>query len=161
MQVIHGNGLAMLRRRRRGVCSALLPVFALWALTAPACFAQLDSGAEPTSPVAAHPDHWAGESARHGAAHQHSSVASAPEHCPHCPPATGTDASPSLCVGATTTASAPLKSPVFASSPLVVPIRFAPLLSEYAPAARHFAALDTSRYRAHVPLNIRHCVLLI
>jgi hypothetical protein len=156
-----GNGLATLRRWRRAVSSALLPVFGLWALTAPACFAQVDSGALHSSPVVAHAQHAAAEPAHYGAAHDHSPATPPTEHCPHCPPVADADTSPSLCVGVTTAASVPQKNAALDSGAHVVAMRFAPLLSPQEPRPRHVTLPDTARYRLAVPLNIRHCVFLI
>lgn len=162
MRIGKGNGLARLRRWRRAICSALLPVFGLWALTAPVCFAASVSAGGQTSQAAVHGDHSLDTHAHHGTAHEHSSPAPAAAHCPHCPPAPAADTSTSVCVvGATATASAPQKTAAFDSSTLIVTTRFVAILSPHVPHLRYVGATDPARYRTHVPLNIRHCVLLV
>ena len=161
MRTNQGNGLATLRRWRRDVCSVLLPAFGLWAFTAPACLARLGSALpEPTATAlaASHMGH------DHASMHdEHAGHAASTQHCPHCPPATDTGTSPVPCTvdaGASATG-VPSKGAAAESAPLFIAARFAPPPSVPTLRLREAGAPDTARYRAHVPLNIRHCVFLI
>jgi len=162
MRISNSNGFAILRRWRRAICSALLPAFAVWALTTPACFAGVDSTAAQQPVAATHASHAADADMHHAPAHHEHSGAPAATDCPHCPPSNA-ETAPTVCVvdAGVSASSPPQKGAAAESGHVLVATRFAPLPSNLGVRLRDAAAPDTTRAFAHVPLNIRHCVFLI
>jgi hypothetical protein len=157
------NWLATLRRRQRVVLRVLVPVFALSAASSPACAAMTASVADAATEAhhaarahAAHHDHEAAHTTEQP-------VAPAATACPHCPLEAGAaNAGHGTCtsIDGRQDGSAQQHPPVDRAATSILPPNW--LL----PAARAAPPLIgpfglTAPLVAPVPLNLRHCVLLI
>jgi hypothetical protein len=154
-----GFSIAALRKWRRAVSAALVPAFAVWSLSAAACFGMpLDVGGE--MPAVAHAEH---EHAAHGAANDMPEHGGMPD-CAHCPPkADDGQSTPTVCVtDGTSNASGPKASAAPDFFKLFTESRPPILLWTAAPPPPILATIDSDApHVEHTPLNVRHCVFLI
>lgn len=158
-----GRWLAALRCRKRAVLYACAPAFALSAASAPACPAALES-----APRAAVEIHAHGVDEDHHASHGETAPASEEEPaqgtpCPHCLLAVGTANTPqSSCVAVDgqQEGRAAKSSPASEGS---LPLLAAADLPGARAAPPSIIRVRPARAPPSftVPLNIRHCVLLI
>jgi hypothetical protein len=153
--------LTALRRQRRSVVAALLPVLVLSMATGSSCLAMaLGHGA-----AASHGD--AGAAAMASMAHMGHDAAATPAPneplCPHCQTADHMTAAAHSACGASEVAAAGNTFAKHASLDAQPPLAagWAPLPSTPAPPLIRMAAPPYGAVPASVPLHIRHCVLLI
>ncbi len=152
MAIRGSNPLATLRRRRRPVVAALLPALLLWVTTTSSCLAMAQAA----------PSHDASAEqamhAAHGVTMPGHVVPGTP--CPHCPAGSTTMAPHAGCTTATNTTLGKLAGEAPTAAMPVLPAS-SWLPPPATPAPPLIVVLGGSRVRETVPLNIRHCVLLI
>jgi hypothetical protein len=161
--------LTTLRRKRRGVLLALLPALLLWTASGSACLAMLAGDMPPSAAARSEP-------AKHGTAHdKHAHAAhthAAPSHeqapptpshdCPHCPPHHGTDATAhAACVDSTDTPASQATSSSLTFAAWLPTARSALQVASPIPPLISLPRRNVDPPPPHVPLNIRHCVLLV
>jgi len=160
MQLDPAQWLATLRRRRREILCAVLPVIALSAVSGPACASMSGSSGTSTESHGSHDAHAVGH---HSASHAHAPVAPTLP-CPHCPLDSGAaNASHAGCVTIDAQQDDGAAPPNSADTP-VPPVFLARWLLPAARASPPSIALAIAHHippALAVPLTLRHCVLLI
>jgi hypothetical protein len=162
--------LTALRRKRRGVLLALLPALLLWTASGSACLAMLAGDLQPSHAAAqsepvghgnAHGEHT--HAAHTHVAPSHEQAPPAPSHdCPHCPPHHGTDATAhAACVDSTDTPTSQATSSGLTFAAWLPSARSTLQIASPIPPLILLPRRNVDPPPPHVPLNIRHCVLLV
>jgi hypothetical protein len=160
--------LQALRRRRRAVVCALLPAFALSAISTPACAAMLAAAAGASAQIHEHAPHQhaAGHSAHeHAAAHADEPAAPAAPPCPHCPlESVAANAGHASCTAVDGQDDGDIAQPSSTGDrlpQLLLPSWLLPAARAAPPSFAAIAHACPPPVRASIPLNLRHCVFLI
>jgi hypothetical protein len=157
MRLCSAAWLATLRARKRALLYALVPAFALAAVSGPACAAM----AAAPDPAAATHDH--GGHAQPGDAHEHAPEQPLSVPCPHCPlEAGGANVGHTVCTTAAghDDVAAPAKAASQESPPALTRNWALPAAVAVPPLIATPAAAEEPP-QPKVPLNLLHCVLVI
>jgi hypothetical protein len=149
--------LAAFRRRKRAILAALLPAVALSAVSPIVCAAILGASSKTTVPIQeAHAHHGAAEPAETPT----DGTPSFPP-CPHCPLGSGAaNAGHSICSAADDRDDGRGPKPAAASERILAMLIAVPAAHAAPPPLRNPGAARAPPPHA-VPVNIRHCVLVI